>query len=116
MSSRIHITALAVATVAAALGSAAVAPAEASINVSYTVESDTPNVSIAYAPGQWQDYRLEYSNLAGRYGLTLNTTPATRPTNMYIAAKGSGGLHCRIRVSGAVVAVDNAPGVVVCRS
>lgn len=91
-------------------------PASASVNVLYTIEADTPHVSIAYAPGQWQDYALAYSNLAGRYSLTVNTRPATRPAAMYIAAKGTGNLHCRIRVSGEVVVADNSLSVVVCRA
>ena len=100
----------------AALGLTNAVPANASVNVLYTIEADAPHVSIAYAPGQWQDYVIPYSNLAGRYSLTLNTRPATRPVAMYIAAIGSGTVHCRIRVSGQVVAVDNSRSVVVCQA
>jgi hypothetical protein len=92
------------------------APANASVSITYTIEANTPNVSIAYAPGQWQRYELRYSNLAGRYALGLNTRPATRPKTLYIAAKGRGLIHCRIRVAGAVVAVDNSPNKVICRA
>ena len=57
------------------------APANASVSITYTIEANTPNVSIAYAPGQWQRYELRYSNLAGRYALGLNTSgnPAQDP-------------------------------------
>ncbi|GAC00511.1 hypothetical protein GONAM_16_00100 [Gordonia namibiensis NBRC 108229] len=100
---------------AIACGLATAAPASA-VNVLYTVESDAPNVSIAWAPGYWQDYTLEYSNLAGRYSLTLNTSPVSTPDHLFVAARGSGKLHCRIRVGGEVVVADNDASVVVCRA
>lgn len=85
------------------------------VQVSYTVEADTPNVDIAYAPGEWQRYTLEYSNLAGRYALSIQATPE-RAENMFIAVTGSTSQHCRIRVSGQVVAVDNGTTQAVCRA
>jgi tRNA A-37 threonylcarbamoyl transferase component Bud32 len=85
------------------------------VQVSYTVEADTPNVDIAYAPGQWQRYTLEYSNLAGRYAMSIQATPE-RAENMFIAVTGSTSQHCRIRVSGQVVAVDNGTTQAVCRA
>lgn len=54
------------------------------MQVSYTVEADTPNINIAYAPGQWQSYTLEYSNLAGRYALSIQATPE-KAENMFSA-------------------------------
>ena len=69
----------------AALGLTNAVPANASVNVLYTVEADAPHVSIAYAPGQWQDYVIPYSNLAGRYSLTgLIAVNSIRPP-AYIA-------------------------------
>lgn len=100
----------------AALGMPIAAPANASITVLYTVEADTPNVDVAYVPGMWQRYELKHSNVSNRYALTVNTRPATRPAEMYIAVRGSGILHCRIRVQGAVVAVDNAPRMATCKA
>jgi serine/threonine protein kinase len=85
------------------------------VHVSYTVEADTPNVEIAYAPGQWQRYTLEYSNLAGRYAMSIQATPE-KAENMFIAVTGSTSQHCRIRVSGQVVAVDNGITQAVCRA
>lgn len=84
-------------------------------NVSYTVEADTPSVQIAYAPGQWQNYTLEYSNLAGRYALSIQTYPE-KAENMFIAVRGSTSQHCRIRVSGQVVSVDNGVTQAVCQA
>lgn len=83
-------------------------------NVSYTVEADTPHVDIAYAPGQWQQYTLEYSNLAGRYSLSIQTYPE-KAENMFIAVRGSTSQHCRIRVSGQVVSADNGVTQAVCQ-
>lgn len=83
--------------------------------VSYTVEADTPTVQIAYTPGQWQDYTPEYSNLAGRYAMSLQAFPE-RAENMFIAVRGSTSQHCRIRVSGEVVAVDNGTTQAECRA
>jgi serine/threonine-protein kinase len=85
------------------------------VRVSYTVEADTPNVDIAYAPGQWQRYTLEYSNLAGRYAMSIQATPE-KAENMFIAVTGSTSQHCRIRVSGQVVAVDNGTTQAVCQA
>jgi serine/threonine-protein kinase len=85
------------------------------MHVSYTVEADTPNVEIAYAPGEWQRYTLEYSNLAGRYAMSIQATPE-KAENMYIAVMGSTSQHCRIRVSGQVVAVDNGTTQAVCQT
>lgn len=84
-------------------------------NVSYTVEADTPHVDIAYAPGQWQQYTLEYSNLAGRYSLSIQTYPE-KAENMFIAVRGSTSQHCRIRVSGQVVSADNGVAQAVCQA
>lgn len=85
------------------------------VQVSYTVEADTPTVDIAYAPGQWQRYTLQYSNLAGRYALSIQATPE-KAEDMFIAITGSTSQHCRIRVSGQVVAVDNGTTQAVCRA
>jgi serine/threonine-protein kinase len=84
-------------------------------NVSYTVEADTPYVDIAYVPGQWQQYTLEYSNLAGRYSLSIQTYPE-KAENMFIAVRGSTSQHCRIRVSGQVVSADNGVTQAVCQA
>lgn len=84
-------------------------------NVSYTVEADTPAVQIAYAPDQWQNYTLEYSNLAGRYSLSIQTYPE-KAENMFIAVRGSTSQHCRIRVSGQVVSADNGVSQAVCQA
>ncbi len=84
-------------------------------NVSYTVEADTPTVQIAYAPDQWQNYTLEYSNLAGRYSLSIQTYPE-KAENMFIAVRGSTSQHCRIRVSGQVVSADNGVAQAVCQA
>lgn len=84
-------------------------------NVSYTVEADTPTVQIAYAPDQWQNYTLEYSNLAGRYSLSIQTYPE-KAENMFIAVRGSTSQHCRIRVSGQVVSADNGVSQAVCQA
>lgn len=84
-------------------------------NVSYTVEADTPYVEIAYVPGQWQQYTLEYSNLAGRYSLSIQTYPE-KAENMFIAVRGSTSQHCRIRVSGQVVSADNGVTQAVCQA
>lgn len=84
-------------------------------DVSYTVEADTPHVDIAYVPGQWQQYTLEYSNLYGRYALSIQTHPE-EAENMYIAVRGSTSQHCRIRVSGHVVSVDNGVTQAVCQA
>lgn len=83
--------------------------------VSYTVEADTPEVEIAYAPGQWQQYTLTYSNLAGQYALSIQTHPETAE-NMFIAVRGSASQHCRIRVSGQVVSTDNGVTQAVCQA
>ncbi|MFT9535285.1 serine/threonine protein kinase [Mycobacteroides abscessus subsp. abscessus] len=84
-------------------------------NVSYTVEADTPAVQIAYAPDQWQNYTLDYSNLAGRYSLSIQTYPE-KAENMFIAVRGSTSQHCRIRVSGQVVSADNGVSQAVCQA
>lgn len=84
-------------------------------NVSHTVEPDTPTVQIAYAPSQWQNYTLEYSNLAGRYALSIQTYP-DKSENVFIAVRGSTSQHCRIRVSGQVVSVDNGVTQAVCQA
>lgn len=84
-------------------------------NVSYTVEADTPAVQIAYAPDQWQNYTLEYSNLAGRYSLSIQTYPE-KAENIFIAVRGSTSQHCRIRVSGQVVSADNGVSQAVCQA
>lgn len=84
-------------------------------NVLYTVEADTPHVDIAYAPGQWQQYTLEYSNLAGRYLLSIQTYPE-KAEGMFIAVRGSTSQHCRIRVAGQVVSVDNGVAQAVCQA
>ena len=84
-------------------------------NVLYTVEADSPHVDIAYTPGQWQQYTLEYSNLAGRYSLSLQTYPE-KAENMFIAVRGSTSQHCRIRVSGQVVSADNGVTQAVCQA
>lgn len=83
--------------------------------VSYTVEADTPSVQIAYSPGQWQTYTLAYSNLAGRYSLSIQTTPE-RAENMYIAIRGSTSQHCRIRVAATVVVTDSGTAQAVCQA
>ncbi|GAA3025641.1 hypothetical protein GCM10010528_04430 [Gordonia defluvii] len=105
--------AIAAMFIAAAATTGLAAPASAAVSVTYTVEADTPDVLIAYSPGQWQRYTLSYSNLAGRYALGINTRPE-RAENMFIAIKGSTSQHCRIRVQGAVIAVDNSPIQAVC--
>lgn len=85
------------------------------VNVLYTVEADTPHVDVAYAPGQWQQYTLDYSNLAGRYALSIQTYPE-KAENMFIAVRGSTSQHCRIRVSGQVVSADNGVTQAVCQA
>ncbi|WP_222111558.1 hypothetical protein [Gordonia sihwensis] len=78
-----------------------------------TVEADTPNVQIAYAPGEWQTYALTYSNAVGRYSTSINVTPESS-RSMYIAVRGSTSQHCRIRVDGTVTITDSGPEQAVC--
>ncbi|EGD57079.1 hypothetical protein SCNU_01845 [Gordonia neofelifaecis NRRL B-59395] len=84
-------------------------------DVLLTVEADTPDVQIAYAPGEWQTYALTYSNAVGRYSTSINATPESSK-NMYIAVRGSTSQHCRIRVDGAVIITDSGPVQAVCRT
>lgn len=91
------------------------APAAARVTISYKVVSEMPNVQIAYAPGEWRSQTLSYSNMEGQFAFSTVTSPHRRPPSMYLAVRGTS-VHCRIRVAGEVVAVDNSPTEAVCRA
>lgn len=90
-------------------------PAMSGVRVSYTVVADTPDVEIGFAPGQWMKYKLSWSDMESRYSMNLQATPE-QAENMYLAVRGSTSNHCRIRVAGSVVAVDNGSTQAVCRA
>lgn len=87
----------------------------ASVDVTYRVEADTPYVEIAYAPGEWQQYTLNLSQLYGRYALSLRAT-ARNIDDLFVAIRGSSEQYCLIRVSAVVVVTNSGADQAECRA